>query len=101
VSAAHDVGQAATPLHTYGEHDGLTPALPAGSTVQVPSALAPSACAHTSHPPPAQAASQQYPSVQWPVAHTRHPAARQSAPLASLHAVPWLWRGWHVPSAAQ
>jgi len=38
------------PLQTYGAHDGL-PGLPAGSMVQVPSIVAPKACAQVSQAP--------------------------------------------------
>ncbi len=41
------------PVHTYGAHDGLCPAVPALTTVHVPGVAE-----HTSHPPP-QAPSQQ------------------------------------------
>jgi hypothetical protein len=42
---------ALVPLQTRGEHEGFWPGLPAGSTVQVPLAEAPSAAEQTSQPP--------------------------------------------------
>ena len=68
--------------------------------MHVPSALAPSAAAHTSHAEP-HALSQQKPSWQKPDAQTAQPATRQSSPGASLHSDPCALRGMQLPFALQ
>jgi hypothetical protein len=49
------------------------------------------------------AVSQQYPSTQSPLAHSRHPACAQSTPAAVLHVNPALAGFWetHAPAASQ
>jgi hypothetical protein len=71
---------------------------PSGIVVHVPSAVAPSAREQTWHPP-VHALSQQTPSAQWPVVHSRQPVV----PLQSveLHAPPAATCGLHVLSEAQ
>jgi hypothetical protein len=65
-SLLQDVGQPAlAPSQVYVPQLLAGPAAPAGSTVQVPSLLAPSEAEHTSQPPP-QGLSQQTPSTQLP-----------------------------------
>jgi hypothetical protein len=48
---------------------------------------------------PSQGVAQHTASTHWPVTHSRHPAALQSA--AGLHAAPCAFCGLQVPSAAQ
>ncbi len=50
---------------------------------------------------PAHAVSQQNPSTQKPLEHTRQPALRQSAPAAASHVAPVTLRGAQVPPGAQ
>jgi hypothetical protein len=98
--APHPEGQLSdVPEQLYGEHVGL-PAYPEGAVEHVPSAVAPRAFEHTSHEPP-HAASQQTPSVQCPVAHSRQLASRQSAPAAVLHDPPCGCCAWHVAPEPQ
>jgi hypothetical protein len=67
---AHEDGHAVdAPSQTNGEHVA-SPAYPFGAVVHTPSAVAPRALEQTSHDPE-HAESQQTPSVQWPVAHSR------------------------------
>ncbi|MEN9798180.1 MAG: hypothetical protein RL653_1876 [Pseudomonadota bacterium] len=70
-------GQAGpSPEHAKGAQ---SPGWPAGSTVHVPSAAAPSERAQAAHPP-SHAVSQQTPSTHWPETHWVGPA--QAAPVA-------------------
>src|SRR5262245_9102666 len=86
-SIAHEVAHVALePLQRYGAQLGV-PGAPAGAMPQTPSALAPSAAAHTSQGAE-QGALQQKPSMHWPLAHTRQPLWRQSAPAEASHAAP-------------
>jgi len=103
-------------LQRYGAHVGL-PAYPA-ALVQAPSALAPSAAAHTSHEP-SQVVSQQKPFTQWPTPRTHSlPSPAHGWPVLSLqrpaalhvsaarHATHCAWPrpqkasddAWHSPS---
>jgi hypothetical protein len=58
-----------------------------------------SEAAHATHVVVLHAVSQQNPSTQLLVTHSRHPAVLQS--LAALHAAPCALRGWHLPVASQ
>ena len=83
------------PSHTRGEQLGA-PVEPDARVVHAPLLLAPAAAEQVLHSP-LHAVSQQKPSTQWPVVHTRHCASRQSAPAESSHTVPWSFRAWQVP----
>jgi len=88
------------PVHRYTPHEG-EPELPVADSVHVPSAVAPSASAHTSHEP-AQLVLQQVPSTQPPgVLHSRQPATRQWPPAATSHRAPCAFLGWQVLPLAQ
>jgi hypothetical protein len=81
VSATQAPGQAGpAPEQVSGVQ---SPACPAASTVHVPSAVAPSDCAHAAQPP-GHGVSQQTPSTQFPEAHW--PWAVQVVPLELLAA---------------
>lgn len=100
-SSVQEAGQAApVPLQANDAQPG-DPGWPAGSRVQAPSADAPSAALHTSHPP-AQALLQQTPSSQWPDAHCASP--EQAAPSTSGPSVqkpPWHSPDRHWAPAVQ
>jgi hypothetical protein len=73
--------------------------LATGPHVPLVPGLTCSAAAHATHVV-LHAVSQQKPSMQLPVAHSRHtPPLSQST--ASLHAEPWVSWGLQVPPAAQ
>jgi hypothetical protein len=68
--------------------------------VQVPSAEAPSACAQTLQDPP-QDESQQTPSTQLPLAHSRQLPCRQSTPAVPLQVPPCPFCALQVAFAPQ
>src|SRR5262245_19188740 len=100
-SEAHEFGQTMlTPLHAEGAGHFGEPTLPAVAGEHVPSFEAPSAAEQTSHEL-AHEESQQKPSTQWPVSHTRHPATLQSCPAVTEQGSPPALRDWHELSGAQ
>jgi hypothetical protein len=104
----HTVGQdGVEPLHTYAPHDGLAPALPCATTVQVPGV------ALQTSQPPLHALPQQTPSTQKPLAHcdaalhdcpvfSRHePLAEQVFAPVQVSGSSALARAVHVPGVAE
>jgi hypothetical protein len=94
------VHDALVPVQAVGVQGGL-PAKPAFAIVHLPFCEAPSAAEQTSHES-VHAASQQYPSTQYPGAwQAWQPVTLQSAPAARLQAVPTGLRMMQVPEALQ
>jgi hypothetical protein len=93
-SAPHEAGKLGSAAHASRG------SVPARTGLQVPFWTPVKALAQALHPPP-HVPLQQKPSTQLPLAQTRHPLARQSAPALASQARPCPFRDRQSPSAPQ